>query len=75
MVKQLELQLQEMCQKLDDSIRHNNELNSIKNKIQSENSNLLSQLEESESHVSGFAKVKQQLQSQMVCWWQIERVR
>ena len=41
------------------------ELSSYKSKLQSENSNLLTQLEEAESQINGFSKIKQQLQSQL----------
>ena len=40
-------------------------MNAQKSRLQSENSNLLSQLEESEGRISGFAKIKQQLTAQI----------
>ena len=61
----MEIQIIEITHKLEESIKLNMELSSHKSKLQSENSNLLSQLEEAESHINGFAKSKQQLQSQL----------
>ena len=64
-VKQLEIQIIEITHKLDESIKIQAELSSARSKLQSENGNLLTHLEEAESHISGFAKTKQQLQAQI----------
>ena len=61
----MEIQIIEITHKLEDSIKISMELSSQKSKLQSENGHLLSQLEEAESHISGFAKTKQQLQAQI----------
>ena len=65
MVKQLEIQIIEITHKLDESLKVQVELSASKSKLQSENSNLLSQLEEAESHINGFGKIKQQMQAQI----------
>ena len=64
-IKQLEIQVMELSHKLEESVKIQIEISSQKSKLQTENSNILSQLEEAESHISGFAKIKQQLQAQI----------
>lgn len=63
--KHLEEQLVEMGMKLDDSARSLNEITSQKSRLQSENSSLISQLEEAESKCEGMSRAKQQLNAQM----------
>lgn len=65
MTKQLEQQVQEIQTKLDEQNRVINDINLQKNKLQSENSNLLGQLDEYETHMSVCAKFKQQLTVQI----------
>ncbi len=57
--------MQDISLKLDESNRSINELNIQKSKFQSENSNLLSKLDEFENHMSTCSKFRQQLSMQL----------
>jgi predicted nucleic acid-binding Zn-ribbon protein len=58
LAKQFEAQLQDLSQKMEETVRHVADLNGQKSKLQSENSHLLAQLEDAESQISAFAKTR-----------------
>ena len=55
----------EFASKLDEQARHASDATAQKSRLQSENASLLSQLEEAESQISAFAKVRQQMNAQV----------
>ena len=58
-------QVQDLTTELEESKRAFNDLTGAKSKLQSDNTNLVIQLEEAEASIASVNKTKQQLQSQL----------